>query len=645
MVLTIVTVMSFLAASMTAMFMMNVNLTQSSFNGDIALTEAEAALSELMYKLGQDDTHSFGKANQEIRGQVTPGFRLDEAYHVLTFRTGTGFRYSTNNVGGSATVSGDGRTVPVDCVHVYSTGVCRGQRRVIEAVIRKPPAPYGLCASGPIHSISPLTITGLAADTTDYNPATGGDRPGHLVCNSPAGVTVDAPGSNITGFVRSVGPIDVAGPSQVSGGLQPNASNTVLLDIDIAALNPKAPMPAASPNEGGMTGVVEIIETNHDNPQELDVMYYCGHDLVFNAPVQLKDAFLYVKGKLTINGGLWGTGAIVVDGDVSITGGTSLTSANNSEVALLASGMIDLNSTGNANNCFRGIVYSEKGLNAKNMVVIGSAIVNDPTGVGGACELDQMTFVGDEDSGKVVFTSKSYDDATVQVSDSLESPYKALAFIGAEGDPDGMWWPDIATDGTELTVNKIVFQMMGGNVGGITIGPGQMPPGLDSDPVAYAAQFAAMGTDPPLAADDGSSPWQTQAMNLYTTMQAAAVALNSAAIALEAEEDKLADMEDDTPPPPGLQAQRDLVNSLRNGMVGKKNTFLAAVDTYNTGVRQMAQNFVDWAMQRSNANGSYRERGERPTNVERKFTFDLNRYLPYSDRLHVTYWQVAPERK
>lgn len=630
MVLTIVTVMSFLAASMTAMFMMNVNLTQSSFNGDIALTEAETALSELMYNLGDDNTHSFGKADEEIRGQATPGFRKDEAYHVLTFKSGTGFPRSTNNIGGSGPASGDGRQVPVDCVHVYSTGVCRGQRRTIEAVIRKPPAPYGLCASGSIHSVSPLTVLGVSKASSNVNPLKP-DRPGHVVSNGE--IKVDAPGSNITGFMKACGPVTVVGPAQVAGGLRPNASNTVLLDIDIPALNPQSPSAAASPNEGGMTGVVEIIETNH-GAQKMDVMYYCGHNLKFEGPVQMDNAFLYVKGNLEILGGLWGTGAIVVDGDVTITGGTSLAAANDSEVALLASGMITLRQ--GANNYFRGILYSKKGLDAKNMVVIGSAIVNSNDATQGRCELDQMTFVADDAMGKIDFTSKSYDDAKVQVSDGLKSPYQSLLFFGvAEDATKGTtpWSPDLAKDGLQKSVDKIVWQMMGTNTG-------VDPSNLASNPGDFATAFAKMGTPGnslPLGPRDNSNPWQTRAYDLLDDLQDVADEAVQAAADLASAEGAMS--------PIPTTAQQQAVDTARQKVDLANQKLIAAVAKYQNDVTEMAKDFLDWAQERSNADGSYRSRGERPTNVERNFIFDLNRYLPYSDRLQVTYWQVLPSRK
>ncbi len=628
MVLTIVTVMSFLAASMTAMFMMNVNLTQSSFNGDIALTEAEVALSEVMYKLGQDDTHTYGKNNEEIRGHATPGFRADEAYHVLTFRSGSGFPRSTNNIGGSGPIAGEGRQVPVDCVHVYSTGVCRGQRRTIEAVIRKPPAPYGLCASGPIHSISPLTVTGISKAQTTYDP-TKVDRPGHVVSN--AGVKIDAPGSNITGYIKGCGPVDVAGPAQVAGGLRPNASNTVLLDIDIQALSPKTPAPAASPNEGGMTGVVEIVEALHES-QKLDVMYYCGHDLKFEGPVQLDNAFLYVQGNLEVMGGVWGTGAIVVDGDVTITGGTSLAAANDSEVALLASGLITLRN--GANNFFRGIIYSEKGLDAKNMVVIGSAVVNSPDPTQGKCELEDMVFVADEISGVIRWTSTSYSTAKKQ---NRQGPASRMMGFSTPGNPEP-WWPEPDKDRNEQ-VNKIVWQLMGGNSSGDSAGAGINPDHTLKDPQAYLNSLTLSSSAVfPL---NPQTEWSTRANTLYSSFQASAATVKDA---LQAWQDKQDSVNSMLPGPARDAAEAELAG-LKAAYESALGNFQTALASHNQAVRDLAESFFEFVDETSDSDGSFRNRpGDRPTDVSRDFIFDLNRYLPYSDRLQVTYWQVLPSR-
>lgn len=621
-VLALVTVMSFLAAAMTALFMMSVNLTQGSFNGDVALNEAEAGVNEVLYHLGQTEDHAYGKGNQVIRATHTPGFTAEEAYHVVTFDPSSTFPHSLNNIGASGSGTGyGGRQVPADCVHVISTGVCRGQTRTVEAVIRKPPAPFGLGTSGSIRSASSLVVKGSSGGAvTD-------DRPGHIVANAPEGLVIDGANTYISGFAKSCGPISIAQPAEVKGGLRPNASTTELPEISIDALNPQA-----------QTGVVNMLDSTY-GAATLDIMYYCGHDLAFTGQVTMKDSFLFVNGNLQISGGVKGKGAIVVTGDVTIDGGVALSSANDMEVALIAKGMITLRGGSNA---FRGLVYSGKGAEVKNMTVIGTTVVNSGDTTGSAA-LDGATFISQQPTdGKIEFTAKSRQSMTGGSAtlnpNQVSLPISALAHdegSGVFGSPGG------GLNEKDLRDGKLTWILFQG---------GSFPSTVEGlTAMLTSGNPNTTGAPPfpvPVPAGWGGPSYD----GLVTTHQAMVTAANAHAVLLEditALQSELADLEDDVPP------DQSAIDSTRNAIAAKQSQaatqkttaeslaaqYVSAVTTFNDACIRYFETHVD-----ANGYGTEEENGRLPPDFERTFTFDFNKYFPASSHCHIAYWHVTRGR-
>lgn len=606
-VLGLVTVLSFLAAAMAALFLHGLHFSQSSFNGDIALSQAEAALNEAMYRLGSDEQCTFGKNGEEFSGTIQPDLSLDESYYRVTFRRDASLPFSTNNVERDAPLSGyEGRPVGKGCVHVLANGFCRGQWRIIEALVRKPEAPYGIASSGPIHSRTPLVVYG-----TDSAEAVGDERyerPGHIVSNSTEGVSIERPPgtpaadvTHVSGFIQSVGEIHVDQPARVDAGLRPNSSAVELPDFRIAEEFDPA----------GQPGTVEIVELNHP-AQELDVIYRSGHDLTFSGPVKLHDAYLYVRGHLVINGGVSGRGAIVVDGDVDISGDVSLDGSNS--VALLSTGEINLRGSG---NYFQGFVYAERGIHAENLTVVGSLILNHGS-VGGAeprLELDRVKVINDDSQGELTFTARSYSYTTSQAANSGSN---FLTF-------DWTQWGQIYGDQSggaggipeaELP-DKLIF----------VLGyPGAEPDKMFTPPIDLSGLTALTVPYP-------GGP------NISTVLSAQQQYAQARPDDIEALFNEMQQLESQNPPDPSPERTR--LNQLHSQVDDALQKFQA----FHTAVQAFANEYTDFVKGHSNPNGSRRLRdGAAPTDVEHVYVLDLNKYLPASDRLHVSYWHLHQHR-
>lgn len=408
----LVGLVTLLASGMVGVFTLNLNMTQKSFNGSIAESEAEAGIAEALYRITdpsgdnidndkQPPAVSYGRSGETIRGTITPDLSPEEAYHVVTFAKGTGFPHSTNNTYLDSDTGSLGRTIPDGMFHIVSTGYCRGQYRTIEALVSKPPFPFGLATSGKLVSHDPFVVKGVSsvADLIDEKE----DRPGHILCNSTDGVKIgqsDPPRPTyISGFVKSVGPIDIAQPAEVIGGLRPGSDTSTLAKIDVTNFKNQ-----------NQPGVVTINDAHFVREQTMDIMYfYSGPQLTYERAVKLKQALLYVEGDLVIKGPVTGEGLIVVDGNVTFGSGTTLDGAN--KMAVLASGDVTIRG---ANNYFTGLIYCGGNFTASNVTVVGNTIVNSPDPAKGEANLENVTVISNTETGDMTITVTSSNRAEGQ---------------------------------------------------------------------------------------------------------------------------------------------------------------------------------------------------------------------------------------
>jgi type II secretory pathway pseudopilin PulG len=591
-VLALVAILAFLASAMVSMFLTSLNFSQASINGRTALAQAETGLQQALYQLNQDVDLKYGLNKETLHASLYPEYSIKDSFYHVSFDPGSAYARSTNNQDGSHPTGYLGRSLPTKAIHLFSTGFCRGQWRTVEALVRQPACPIALGSTGSIHSKSPLTIEGVTSPGQLNGGGSGAvwDRPGHLICNSPNGVVIEGSqiageSTKITGFIKSVGPIRVDQPAEVWGGLRPNSAVSVIPKFEIEKFNPASI---------DLDGVVRIVEQTH-GAQDLDVVYYCDHDLTFEGPVKLYDSFLYVKGNLTISGGISGRGSIIVEGDVTVKNGTVLD--GNNSVALLANGKVTLRG---ASNYFQGVVYSRKAIDAQNITVVGSVLVNNPAADGGSIELDKVKLVSNNTAGQISFTTKYYKGGGQSQSNQGEANYLQIRAVDNLG---GGIDTGIPLNDPER-VEKLQFCLCGGNGG----------------PKAESFAQASSPSDflVPVSNVPGGAPQVSELNSLYEALQSAA--------------QKLVDKKNEDPADP-------------SEISSAQSSFDQALLAYRDGCGVFAKKYFDYADSHSDSSGTFSRRdGAPPTDGSKHFDFDLNSYLTTSDRLQVTYWQCFSTR-
>lgn len=588
-VMAMMALMTVLAAAMVAVYTSSLNHVQAFSNGELAQAEADSAISELLARLHEDP--AYGTSGEEISGTQTPGLDPGQAFHVLTFSSSSSYPHSTNAIGGSASGS-LGRSVPAGHVHAVATGYCRGQYRTVEALIEHPPFPYGLSSSGAINSRTALVVKGTSGN---WRPGDE-DRPGHLVSNSPGGVRIGRTAgaqTYITGFIKSVGDISVEQQATVLEGLHPNAGPVGLPDINLETFA-----------NSGEAGVIEILDSEFP-AQVLDVMYHSNHSVRYNGPVEMRDAFLFSRGDVTVYGGLTGVGAIVALGDVNIFGGADLDGSNN--IAILAQGKITLAGGG---NFFRGILYAENGIDARKVTVVGNAIANNPASPEAASvDLEDVILISSDITSSFNFTARSNRRARRQrnagrVPFRLDTsdgtfPSQTLAVgVSTAGKSEAQLrysvkahlsalWP--ASGPSEIKWNpEYKIGEIGGEVGNIAR--------MFSDTYAFLEQAQILQTERnALSAEAGSASGS---------------------------------------------ALDDI-----NRRIGDIDTELAAIRAqFDIAVERAEQAYLEYALSAANSDGAYLDDGFLEPDVEKEYTIDLNTYIPESDDFRVGYYQVFGRR-
>ena len=611
-VLCLVGIVMVLASAMVGVFSMNLNMTQKSFNGSIAEAEAEAGIAEALYRITEDTKENidnseqpprvtFGRSGETIRATITPDLGPEEAYHVVTFAPGSEYPHSTNNTYLDSDTGSLGRTVPDGMFHIVSTGYCRGQYRTIEALIAKPPFPFGLATSGKLVSQDPFVVKGVSSvpDLIDGKE----DRPGHILCNSPEGVEIgqsDPPRPTyISGFVKSVGSISIDQPATVLGGLRPGADPSTLASINIKSFR----------NEGE-AGVVKINDPTFVRDQTMDIMYfYSGKQLTYERSVKLKKASLYVEGDLLIKGPVTGEGLIVVDGNVTFGSGTTLDGSN--KMAVLASGDVTIRG---ANNYFTGLVYCGGNFTASNVTVVGNTIVNSTNPEKGRADLENVTVVSNTETA----------DMTISITSSTSA-------AGQDNADDGVIPLQLNNNTFGLPEDWDYSNGGGGELKGWIV-PGepqstyvtQLMKLWDQGQLT-TGEFPVLGNGP--ASGSAGGVWQ-QAQELYKL----AATNREANVEIKDLEGQIKTAEASGLPTGHLQ---DRVIQLQVSLTPREK--------FEDAASALVSAVFDHKNRHANGDGVFDD-GTVTMDVEIKKRFNLNEYLPESERVKIAYWKVHHRR-
>ena len=356
---------------------------------------------------------------------------LPDATGTVTYDSGTpGFSkgYSTFNLNqDSATVGARGRQVPGRTVHLVARGKVGEVESWMECYYYKPPFPDGLAATGRV-TASSLYLAGVrrtqgyaGGDPSTINPAEA--FPANLFSNfSQAGppVAVLSDNCRITGSAGAVGGVSVDASSIVEGEVLPGSDPRALPELDVRD--------KITTLEGQAVPVTFPLASNWfvrsgplDVPGELD----------------LNGSILLVRGDLTVDGAIKGTGAILVEGDVTITDGRTEVSASD-QVAIACTGNFTLSAEQPDGNYFQGLVYSEGDLQARDITVFGATVVNGKGGAEGSATLENVRYVYNPGSVQTTVFKPLVFKKTYGGFDPGDG--YAAVFLSVRRAPDGKRW-------------------------------------------------------------------------------------------------------------------------------------------------------------------------------------------------------------
>ncbi len=587
-VLVLVMLLSMLALSMTALYVSNLNFAHAGLNRGLAQQEAETALNELVARLTQNP--AYGLNGEILSGTASPGLHPGQAYHVISFQRGGSWPYSTNNLSGGARGYPD-QALPAGSVHVMAVGFCKGQTCTLEVLLQHPPFPYGLAVDGPVRSNSSLVVRG----TTGVGPngELEYDRPGHVASNRAGNDTVDIPGEQtyITGFIQTPGTIRLHPRAVVRGGLKPLSQEVELPRIDFSQFQ-------ALESEG-----VRVQDREFFERQNLNTLYYSPNDLTFQSGIQFQKGLVRCLGNVTVRGGLSGEGALIVDGDVTIVEGATLSGSN--RVAVVSRGKITIQGGG---SYFQGLVYSEKELEADKVTIVGNTVVNlapGSTASGSASLKENVVIVGDESVARMKLRVAR--PGTVQYQNE-PGRFPLKPQTGAAR--DGVFYFPETPEG---------------------LGVAYYPPDDDTDYLSNwlnASRDALWNT----AKDPGGSPLRVHTGVVVTEALESKVLYEQLGwVAVEAR-DIAEELE---------QAQRagdDIAVARLQGDLDSKHDEFMEVEA------QARAAFMRFYDQHTRLDGSV-VHTDNPGQPPREFDFELNTFMPPSESFRITYWQLHPGKR
>ncbi len=338
---------------------------------------AESAVAESMQQILLDE--GFGLAGQVVQADAS-GYP-NNSLGLVSFRASSQVPRSTNNLRNNVTATGGLTTpVPANTVELVGYGRVGEFEHRVQVIFYRPPFPKALTASGRIAVSSSVSVTGM--DPSIPYPSTSGNLPSNnrlpaSLCSNDKSRDPIKPAiylgasSFISGDLSACGSIQLASSATVAGEVRQGTSPQPIPNMDLTALISQA---------GQASGTAML----SGSAPGLTVSWYngCDGDLTVNGDIDLKDdGVLWVKGNLTVTGGIKGKGLILVGRNVEVDRGASLSAQN--MVALAAGGNVTLDGAGRNKYFLQGLVYSEGDLKARDITVLGSMVVNGPPGQGG----------------------------------------------------------------------------------------------------------------------------------------------------------------------------------------------------------------------------------------------------------------------
>ncbi|MBX3167980.1 MAG: hypothetical protein KF760_11235 [Candidatus Eremiobacteraeota bacterium] len=381
-VLVIVSVAALMVSTMAALYVTNLQFSMAANNGEMAHIEAETALQEALARIVYQS--DFGSKDECVGVPSKPGDGRDR-WHQLS--------YAANAVKRSLYSDTTGQS------HVYAVGYCRGQYRVLEAVIQPAQYNYALATEGTITSSTRFTTRGVA----DSSKPSVTNRPGNVLTNGDVSFQGNV---DISGSLRLAGRLaQVPNPPDswiVSGGIEQGLARRSLPKLSLAEVDGQLPPENLQ---------IPIITDTIPDPEFtcLTALKRTG-DVIFAGELKLQQGAIRVHagegkpGSLTVLGRLSGNGLLITDGDVIIERADMESSG---QIIVVAGGRVHVKK-----GFFRGLVYSQTHLQLNNCTVLGTAVVSPASakqaGISYGAEVEETDVLADPNAGHFEATVDTY---------------------------------------------------------------------------------------------------------------------------------------------------------------------------------------------------------------------------------------------
>ena len=427
-VLLVTVVVVMLALALTGSSVTPLQLSQKATNGTIAQSMAESAIAAGLEEVLENEEFGLLGSEQEL---VELSGTDSKSSGKLSFNPEIaaewGLPHSTNNLQSEGARSGaDGRVVPGRSIHLVGQGESNGVTRTVEAIFYIPKFPYVVASSGRFETQGETLIASVDRVDDLKNLSIDDLLPGDALSNStdPSALQLGKK-TTITGDAKAAGGVELEPGAQILGQVLANSSKENIPTYKVTDFDPEA---------NGKLGISHL-SSGTVNKANYEGWVKRDGDLFVGQGLHLDNGVLYVNGDLTVSGGVTGVGALLVTGNTTITGRSALSTDN--LAAIVSEGSVLLQGPTQQSSTFRGLVYSNKGLVAENMTLVGTLLV------GG----DQSDLVLKDT--QVVFSPDS-----VKV-DLQHSERTALSFVSPKGANPGAFTGTKGSDKTSDSKTRI----------------------------------------------------------------------------------------------------------------------------------------------------------------------------------------------
>ncbi|MHB2021146.1 MAG: hypothetical protein ACYCW6_29785 [Candidatus Xenobia bacterium] len=353
-VLMAIALVALLAFCLSAMSVLNLQLTGKVGCSQTSHDAAEEILAQTVSRLEDDPT--FGLANQTVvSGGIVLSFDPAAAQKL-------GVPLSVNNLAQDTSSSATLGPVPAHAARLYVMSPSGSGEVTLECVVEGNVYHHAIASTGPIQTTGSVIVGALPDGQDPHQQTMQQLLPGSVASNSSSANAIQLGAfSQVRGDVTAVGGIQLGQQCLIAGAVQSDHAPCPIPRLSLMGFSLPEAATVTAPASGDLS---------------LDGVSDATGSLVLPGNLTLSSAILVVDGDLTVHGAVHGTGAIFVVGKTTIDQDVNL--QTDDTVALVSKGDLSLGGQGQGSSFFSGIVYTEGSMSVHDVTVVGAVIGNGP---------------------------------------------------------------------------------------------------------------------------------------------------------------------------------------------------------------------------------------------------------------------------